>query len=185
MDEAVEKEPDHKDLEKGFCQLHEGTLREDTAESVDWIQLVQFELDGLRVEVESHLEKVDRKPDQHDEDHDGKRGLGKNDDNTDEDAEDILRVHRLIQIAEHIGCIGRNREIDGVPQQFQRKETDEQHKRAVDFLTAGNLPLLACVGALFRRRFLRLFARKTLEVKDESVPIGGLAPQAIYFHTFH
>ena len=185
MNKTVEKEADYENLKEGFHQLHERPLREDAAKPVDGIELVQFKLDGLRIKGQPHLKEVDGQSNDHDEEHDRKGGLDEDNNNADEDAQDILRIHRLVQIAEHVGSVGRNRYVDGIPQELETEKSDEQHECAVELLTAGNLPLLACVGALFRRRFLRLFARKTLEVKDESVPIGGLAPQAIYFHTFH
>ena len=185
MDETIEKEADDSDLEEGLRKLHERAFREDASKAVDGIELIEFELDGLCVEVQSHLEEVDCKPDDHNKEHDRIGRLGKNDDYADEDADDVFRIDRLVQIAEHIRCIGRDRNIDRIPQQFESEESHEQDKRTVELLTAGDLSLFARVGALFRRWFFCLFARETLEVKDESAPIGGRVPQVIYFHTFH
>ena len=147
--------------------------------------LSELELDGFGIEVQPHLKEVDCETDEHDEDHDGKCGLRQDDNNPNEDMEDILCIDRLVQICEHIGRIGRNGAVDGVPQEFEPEKADEQHKRAVQLLTAGDLPLLARIGALLRRRFLCLFTRETLEVKDECTPIEGRVPRVIYFHTFH
>ena len=160
VNKAVEKEADDDDLKEGLCQLHKRPLRKDAPESVDRIQFIQLELNGLRTEIQADLEKVDRKADDHDKEHDRERGLGEYNDDTDEDADDILRIDRLVQIAEHIGCVGRDRKIDRVPQELQREEAHEQDKCRIQFLTAPDLSFFPGIGTLFSRSVLPSFPRR-------------------------
>ena len=186
MDEPVEEKSYNENLEKRLRQLNKRTLGEDAPEAVDWIQLVQFELNGLGVEREPDLKEIDRQTDQHDRKHDGKGGLGEHNNDANKDVNDVLGIDALVQIREHIRGIGCNRKIDGVPQELQCKEPHEQYERRIQLLAASDLPLLSRVGSFFRRRLFRLFpACETLEVKDERRPIGGRVSQVIYFHTFH
>ena len=168
MNKAIKEKADDEDLKKRLCQLYQRAFGKNTAKPVDGIQLIQLEFNGLRIKRQADLKKIDGQPNQHNSEHNGKSGLGEDNGNADKDAQNILRIHDLIQIAEHIGCVAGNGKINIIPKEFQRKEANEEHERRVQLLTASDLPFLSGIGALLCRWFFRLFpAGETLEVKGK------------------
>jgi hypothetical protein len=138
------------ELEDGFQQLHRRALRKEPLEALDGIDAVQVGLQGLRREVDADLHRIRNQRGQERRRHQ----RGKHHERTQPYRVGEARDARLLNL-----LLERRQEPLAAPAHHdgQRQHQRKKNRCAVDLSGAGDLPFLACLLPLTRRRLFRAF----------------------------